>query len=380
MPEHDALVLSYVHLAGFPRAGEALHTLKKVASLVKPIMRARNWKVRELAEFYPEQNNLLGLNVNKGMKICLRLRHAGDRNQFMPIENVVDTMLHELSHIVHGPHDSKFHALWDQLRDEHQGLALKGYTGEGFLSEGRRLGGARIPPREARRLAREAAEKRRVRPLGTGAGKRLGGAAPRPGEDIRRVIADAAERRNQTLKGCGTDQLSESQIRNIADTATRNGFRTQADEDAANDAAIAQALWELVQEDEQAKYGSSYIPPTADNPTGNGGGAVMPTGGGPSTSGTRPAFGSEREDQAVKGLPLLRCVWDGAACKDGTGDGEPSIQISKTFETASCRRLDRKPSKRSTTRYCRLSDSQDGINGNSGNSGNSIVGTPDMAV
>ncbi|KAM5377338.1 hypothetical protein ACJZ2D_005019 [Fusarium nematophilum] len=301
MPEHDALVLSYVHLAGFPRAGEALHTLKKVASLVKPIMRARNWKVRELAEFYPEQNNLLGLNVNKGMKICLRLRHAGDRNQFMPIENVVDTMLHELSHIVHGPHDSKFHALWDQLRDEHQGLALKGYTGEGFLSEGRRLGGARIPPREARRLAREAAEKRRVRPLGTGAGKRLGGAAPRPGEDIRRVIADAAERRNQTLKGCGTDQLSESQIRNIADTATRNGFRTQADEDAANDAAIAQALWELVQEDEQAKYGSSYIPPTADNPTGNGGGAVMPTGGGPSTSGTRPAFGSEREDQAVKG-------------------------------------------------------------------------------
>ncbi|KAJ4271356.1 hypothetical protein NW762_000058 [Fusarium torreyae] len=286
MPEHDALVLSYSHLAKLPRASDALQTLKKVASLVKPIMRARNWKVRELAEFYPEQHNLLGLNVNRGAKICLRLRHAGDRNQFMPIENVVDTMLHELSHIVHGPHDAKFHALWDQLRDEHQSLLFKGYTGEGFLSEGRRLGGSRIPQREARRLAREAAEKRRTRP-GTGSGKRLGGAAPRPGEDIRRVIADAAERRSRILKGCGTDNLSESQIRNIADTATKNGFRTQAEEDEANDAAIAQAMWELVQEDKSVKYGSSYIPPTADNPTGNGGGSVIPNGG-PSNSSRGP--------------------------------------------------------------------------------------------
>jgi hypothetical protein len=60
MPEHDALVLSYSHLAKLSRASDALQTLKKVASLVKPIMRARNWKVRELAEFYPEQQNLLG--------------------------------------------------------------------------------------------------------------------------------------------------------------------------------------------------------------------------------------------------------------------------------------------------------------------------------
>ncbi|KAF5721284.1 WSS1-like protein [Fusarium globosum] len=275
MPEHDALVLSYSHLAKLPRANDALQTLKKVASLVKPIMRARNWKVRELAEFYPEQHNLLGLNINRGAKICLRLRHAGDKNQFMPIESVVDTMLHELSHIVHGPHDAKFHALWDQLRDEHEGLVLKGYTGEGFLSEGRRLGGSRIPPLEARRVAREAAEKRRARP-GTGSGKRLGGSAPRPGEDIRRVIADAAERRSRILKGCGTDNLSETQIRNISDNATKNGFRTQAEEDEANDAAIAQALWELVQEDKSVEYGNSYIAPTADNPTGNGGGSVIP--------------------------------------------------------------------------------------------------------
>jgi DNA-dependent metalloprotease WSS1 len=180
-------------------------------------------------------------------------------------------MLHELSHIVHGPHDAKFHTLWDQLRDEHEALVRKGYTGEGFLSEGHRLGGRQIPMSEARRLARAAAEKRKV--LSAGSGQRLGGAAPRPGEDIRNVIVNAIERRNKTLQGCGNTTHNDEEIREISDSATRNGFRTQAEEDAANEAAIAQALWELVQEEEKAKYGSAYIPPSAAHPEGNGGGA-----------------------------------------------------------------------------------------------------------
>ncbi|ORY57134.1 WLM domain-containing protein [Pseudomassariella vexata] len=270
MAEIDPLILSFSHLPDFPRAKSALHMLKKVASLVKPIMRARGWKVRQLTEFYPEQQNLLGLNVNAGHKICLRLRYASDRTLFLPMEQVVDTMLHELSHNIHGPHDAKFHALWNQLRDEHEALAMKGYTGEGFLSEGHRLGGRKIPMTEARRLARAAAEKRRT--LGTGSGQRLGGAAPRPGQDIRQVIVDVVERRNKTLQGCASNNLSQNEIKEIADTASRNGFRTQAEEDAANEAAIAKALWELVQEDEKVKYGDSYVPATASNPTGSGGG------------------------------------------------------------------------------------------------------------
>src|SRR5438094_562187 len=106
-----------------------------------------------------------------------------------------------LSHIVHGPHDANFHALWNQLREEHYQLTLKGYTGEGFLSEGRKLGGRKIPYDEARRIARAAAEKRRT--LGAGSGQRLGGAPVRVGQDIRKVIADAAERRTRVTKGCG---------------------------------------------------------------------------------------------------------------------------------------------------------------------------------
>jgi hypothetical protein len=63
MSELDPLVFSFSHLADFPRAKDALHALKKIASLVKPIMRARGWKVRQLTEFYPEQQNLLGMAI-----------------------------------------------------------------------------------------------------------------------------------------------------------------------------------------------------------------------------------------------------------------------------------------------------------------------------
>lgn len=216
--------------------------------------------------------------MNKGQKILLRLRYPGDRNQFLPIEQVTDTMLHELAHIVHGPHDGKFHALWDQLRDEHEGLLMKGYTGEGFLSKGHKLGGTvRAPPQEARRVARAAAEERaRQAERSRGSGQRLGGAPLQRGQDIRRVITDAVERRNRTDRGCGSTNYSDKEIQSITETATRNGFRTQAEEDKANEAAIAQALWELVQEDEKRIHGKNYVPPSADFPAGSGGGAFLP--------------------------------------------------------------------------------------------------------
>lgn len=95
MRELDPLVNEYQHDRHRPRDSEALLILQKIASLVKPIMRRRSWRVGTLSEFYPHQQNLLGLNINGGQKICLRLRHSGDQNQFLPFDQVVDTMLHE---------------------------------------------------------------------------------------------------------------------------------------------------------------------------------------------------------------------------------------------------------------------------------------------
>lgn len=267
--ERDPTVAEYQHERHRPREADALLMLRKIASLVKPIMRQRGWRVGVLTEFYPEERNLLGLNVNRGERICLRLRYATDERQFMPIEQVTDTMLHELSHIVHGPHDEHFHNLWNQLRDEYENLLRKGYTGEGFLSQGRKLGGRRMPMHEAQRRARAAAEERRNAP--TGSGQRLGGAPVRRGQDIRKVIADAVTRRNTVMRGCASGVTTKQKEREIIDLTNKNGVRTKADDEDENEEAIMLAYIDLVQEEEREKYGEAYIPPSRENPAGSRG-------------------------------------------------------------------------------------------------------------
>ncbi|MCJ1463656.1 hypothetical protein MMC07_002264 [Pseudocyphellaria aurata] len=269
MLEHDPVISEYEHEKFRPREAEALQTLRKVASLVKPIMRQRGWKVGILTEFWPPEKNLLGLNWNKGQKICLRLRYPYDERQFIPVEQVVDTMLHELCHIVHGPHDEPFHTLWNQLRNEHEQLVRKGYTGEGFLSTGHKLGGGRIPRHEAQRRARAAAEKRRT--LTAGSGQKLGGASVGRGQDIRRVIADAATQRLNAAKGCAS---GTERGRGIVEETTKNGTRTKADEEDADGEAIMLAYIDLIQEEEKEIYGDSYVPASKENPAGSQGALV----------------------------------------------------------------------------------------------------------
>ena len=267
--EHEVTVAEFQHERHRPRESEALHMLRKIASLVKPIMRQRGWHVGVLTEFYPEERNLLGLNVNRGERICLRLRYATDEKQFMPIEQITDTMLHELSHIVHGPHDEQFHNLWNQLRDEYENLLRKGYTGEGFLGQGQKLGGGRIPIHEARRRARAAAEKRTE--LRAGSGQRLGGAPVLRGQDIRQVIADAATRRTTVIKGCASGVTTKQKEREIIDLTNSRGVRTKADADDENEEAIMLAYIDLVQEEEKEKYGEAYLPTSRENPAGSRG-------------------------------------------------------------------------------------------------------------
>lgn len=160
-----------------------------------------------------------------------------------------------LSHVVWGPHDHNFQALWDELRAEHQSLLAKGYSGEGFLSKGHKLGGRQIPLVELRRQARAAAEKRQV--LHKGSGQKLGGTPVQRGADMRQVIADAALRRTAITKGCSTGTREAD---SLAEQARRNGFRTKAEEDDANNMAIANALVELMEEEEAGKLNGTYKP------------------------------------------------------------------------------------------------------------------------
>ena len=128
-----------------------------------------------------------------------------------------------------------------------------------------------MPADEVRRQARLAFTKQRQQQQGT-IGHRLGGQAASRGKDIRAVIANAAQRRRDIIKGCATDKYDDAWKKRIAQQASKNGFTTKAEEEDANERAIMQAYIDLIQEEEQEKHGPGYVRPSKDNPTGRRGG------------------------------------------------------------------------------------------------------------
>ncbi|KAJ8702029.1 hypothetical protein PTI98_000778 [Pleurotus ostreatus] len=201
----ETFIKTYTHLKDRPKADRALHMLQTTASLVKPIMRKHGWVLPVLSEFYPDDPHLVGLNVNGGQKILLRLRLPHDAGSFYDEEQVVLVMLHELTHNVHGPHDDKFYKFLSELEAEYEALKRSGYSGEGFFSKGHRVGtnvSHNLPPHQARAKALEAAEKRRKVSNLIGQGGRLGGVANVRNLTPRELAAQAAERRARDAKSC----------------------------------------------------------------------------------------------------------------------------------------------------------------------------------
>lgn len=109
---------------------------------------------------------------------------------------------------------------------------------------------------DARRKALAAAEKRRV--LSTGSGQKLGGGTKNNTiapdyQELRERAAAAALRRARISKTCGVESEVRDRGRMEADAerAIMNGFRTQAEEDNANEEAILQAAIDLIAEGER---------------------------------------------------------------------------------------------------------------------------------
>ncbi|KAF6145058.1 hypothetical protein GIB67_013409 [Kingdonia uniflora] len=192
-----------------PGEDEARKILERIAKQVQPIMRKHNWRVKLLSEFCPNNPSLLGLNVGGGVQVKLRLRKPNRDWDFYPYDQVLDTMLHELCHNAHSPHNASFYKLWDEIRKECEDLMNKGITGtgEGFDLPGRRLGGfSRQPPLSSlRQTALSAAEKRsRLNSLLPSGPKRLGGDSGIMGAlSPVQAAAMAAERRFQDDLWCG---------------------------------------------------------------------------------------------------------------------------------------------------------------------------------
>ncbi|KAK3807974.1 MAG: WLM domain-containing protein [Linnemannia elongata] len=95
---------------------ESYKLMMSVVEKVNIIMRRRRWYISELQELDPG-SKYLGLNVGHTLEIHLKLRTW---RGFISHNDLVLTMLHELTHIINSSHDDAFYALFYRLKAEYE--------------------------------------------------------------------------------------------------------------------------------------------------------------------------------------------------------------------------------------------------------------------
>jgi hypothetical protein len=151
MPVFDDGITCFRHIPHLPHADSAAATLQRIALEFMPIIRQRGYDVRTVSEFCccgdgldyqlggqrlcvrrggdiagHGQSDVAGYNLlerTRGIQtvhsIHLRLRATNNHELFLPYEQVVLTMAHELAHCIHRHHKWQFHALMQELREQH---------------------------------------------------------------------------------------------------------------------------------------------------------------------------------------------------------------------------------------------------------------------
>jgi hypothetical protein len=151
MPVFDDGITSFRHLPHLPYADSAAATLKQIALEFIPIIRQRGYDVRSISEFCCYGDGLdyqLGGNrfcvgrrcdiaghsrsevegynllertrgIQRVHSIHVRLRSPDNHELLIPHEQVVFTMAHELAHCIHRHHKWQFHALMQELLEQH---------------------------------------------------------------------------------------------------------------------------------------------------------------------------------------------------------------------------------------------------------------------
>jgi hypothetical protein len=176
-------------LPGLPEASEAAALLRALALHpgVLAVMRQRRWFVPELAEMYPSGKVgvdpvcVLGLNVNSGAQIQLRVR-TDDLLGFRKQLSILEVLYHELAHNLISPHTAEFYALVSSIKKEAEASDWR-------TSSGHVLGGPRALHSTYQR--EEPAEAQRPQPLLQHVAV-LGGASAAAAVPLRELVASAA--------------------------------------------------------------------------------------------------------------------------------------------------------------------------------------------
>jgi hypothetical protein len=199
-----------------PHPFDAERLLKKLATDpgVVQIMKRRQFTVLWLCEMDPQEDRLaqkkeeegaclLGYNQNGGEKIYIRLRND-DGKSFRGYNGLVNTLLHELTHNICGPHDDVFWKVFGELKHEYEAFAQaeRGRPGADVSrkveSELRREMGNKALSSAERQSVSVAIKSRNANPEPAAkpvSQSTLGGLQSRARIEARKKFADAAERR-----------------------------------------------------------------------------------------------------------------------------------------------------------------------------------------
>lgn len=224
-------------LTEFPNSEEAKKLLTKLVAATAKVLVRRKWSVGILREFYPSNAHLLGLNENGGQTIRVRLRSARDKNVFLPWEDVLGTMVHELTHNSVSSHSAEFYSLMDKVYDEVE-ADERGGTFGGPLnntsipysfesSKGVKLGGGGwggvLSTGARKNQAAEAAIRRQLI-NGGGTSGVVGGSAvaPKTADELRQLRLRSIERRQADQSSCsiGRQNASPSSIADVPSSSS----------------------------------------------------------------------------------------------------------------------------------------------------------------
>jgi len=119
-------------LTTMPNPALAKDLLERLIATTAKVVLNRKWSVKILKEFYPKNSSLLGLNVNAGSSIMIRLREAKDMQVFLPWNSILGTMIHELIHNEIGEHSAEFYTLMDKVYDEVEACMMSSSSSSSF--------------------------------------------------------------------------------------------------------------------------------------------------------------------------------------------------------------------------------------------------------
>ncbi|KAF1788577.1 WLM domain [Phytophthora cactorum] len=250
-----------------PQRAQAQQLLERLAAAVLPILTRRRFRVRRLREFFPKDGALLGMNVNRGAKIYVRRSETeANARVVLSYEALLETLLHELTHMVHGPHNEAFYQYLEELKQEMEALMVRGLVGEEDIrfadaGAGQRLGGNNIsvPIRVAAVLAAKRREQYNSL-LGGQTSRRLGSTSSGASNEVldpealRRKMLEAAERRRRDYEHCQNvlHTGASHEVLGIDSSDEDEGSTTGSDGDSRQQASSSSASEIVVLEENDA--------------------------------------------------------------------------------------------------------------------------------